>query len=269
MKRNISAVRAFGIGFAALTLLAALLRSLAFATAFDSVVGYFDANIFSTLLYIVIAMAVAGAIAHAVIIPRVSRTELRLIPDTAKGSALVRLGGLLVALAYAACAAYELMTVLAVGADVYTLLFLASSLLAIPYFLLPPTKVTAWFGLAAPAFCILSLITEYFDRYVPMNSPIKLMQQCTALAIVLFLLTEFNALAGNPQPKRALPLGYLAAFFAISNGVSSIVAALTDAAIPLHYVVRAVVMLALGLYVAARLAQTVTHPIQNDTTEEA
>ncbi len=270
MKRNISVDRAFVIGFAILTSAAALLRSLAFVTSFDSSVGYFDANIFTTLFHIAIALAAAGAFAYAVVAPRLSRVEICLFPLSHKKNLSVRLGGILVALAFAAYAIYRSISVFSVDGDgdIRTLLSIVFSVIAVPYFLLPPTKSSAWFGLAAPVFCTLSLIIEYFDRYVPMNSPIKLMQQCTALLIVLYFLIELNELAGNPRPGRILPLGCPAVFFAVSNGISNIVAVGIGEAVSLHYLARAVVMLVLGFYIATCLGCAVFRPVQIDVTEE-
>ena len=258
--------RICGITVAALTVAAALLRSFAFATAFDDAVGYFDPGPIPTLLYITVALAL-GVIAVDAIL------SVRLAPpppqDFTHRAPLTCGTAWLVALTLAIYAGYEVVNIFAMGFSPLAILGrLALPLLAIPYFVFKPRPATAWFGIAAFGFCLYSIIIEYFDRYVTMNSPLKLMQQFAALALVLYLLTELNGLARVSQPKRAATYGLLAAFLSITNGISCLIGTFSGRLIPTDYAMRAAVLLALGLYVAARHIPTPTHARSNDTRED-
>lgn len=255
----------FGLLTAALTLVATVLRSLSFALSFDTAVDYFDAGIFPTLLYIVIALALAAAFAYAIYLhrqtkkgetcPRVSVMGRRPLALRVT-SALVVFAALLLVL-------IELPMIL--SGYPFSLVHLRAlvALAAIPFFVLPLSRRTALFGILVEALCILLLCSEYFDRYVTTNSPIKLMQQVAFLAVMLYMLTELYALVDVEQPRRARIIGALAVFFTLTNGISNTVAFILGDILTLDYLIRSLFLLAMGLYIGARLACATPTPLCN------
>lgn len=261
--------RTFTVSLIALTVVATALRSLAFLFSFDRAVGYFGAGLLSTLLYIVLALIPLTALVYALLARRIADPLLAPAPDPTMQAPLIRVFSIAVGCALAASAIPDAITLVSTGLHWLVLVRMVAALLAIPYFLVPPSATSAWSGIAVLAHCTLMLVTEYFDRYVTMNSPLKLMHQLMALSIMLYLLTELFALIGAPRPRRAAPLAAIAAAYGIAGGCSHVVAALAGGIIPLDYLMRAIVLGTLGLYCTARLAVAMTAASkQNCKTEE-
>lgn len=256
--------RAIGIGMLALTLLAALLRSLAFATSFDPAVGHFNPGVFSTLLYITIALALVGVMMY-VLLARRSHIASPCCPDHADCPVVVTVCAWVVVLICAATAVLDLFDYLRGNASTFILVRAVAAALSIPYFLFPSSASVRVFGLAAHIYCILALIDEYMDPYVVMSSPLKVMQQFALISFMLYLVMELYATCALPRPIRSTAFGLLAAFLCITNGLSCIVAGVIGGIIPQDYLTVAVVSLAFGLYTAARLHTATKLPNVNKT----
>lgn len=253
--RSCKPLALFGLLTAALTLVATVLRSVALITSFDAAVGYFDASIFSTLLYIVIALAVVSAFGYALYAQARSKKEQSPLPtpDVTHRTVAARIAGAAVVLVLLALSALELPAILIGQRSILSVLRLVAPICAIPYFVLTPSRRTGWFGVFTHVVCILCLVTEYFDRYVVSNSPLKLSHQIAFVMAMLYLLTELFDLVGQPQPIRVRYLAPLAFFFTVTNGVSLIVAvAVREPILSIEYLLRAMFLLTLGLYIAAR-----------------
>ena len=246
----------FELLIAALTLVATALRSLAFALSFDVAVDYFDAGIFPTLLYIVIALAIVAALAYAAYLHRQTKEGEPYpdIPVVGRRPLAVRIASVLVVFAALLLVLIELPVILSGYPFSLAHLRALMALAVIPFFVLPLSRRAAPFGILVEALCILLLCSEYFDRYVTTNSPIKLMQQAAFLAVMLYVLTELYALVDVEQPRRARILGAMAVFFTLTNGISNVVAFILGDILTLDYLIRSLFLLAMGLYVGARLA---------------
>ena len=271
MNRSHISPCALGIGALGAALIVALLRSATFAFAFDRTAGYCSPGVLSTLLYIALALALAGCVGGAVIAVAMARRQDEDVTFTPeKRSPAVKLSSLLIALACVAAAVYSVYC-WAQGASALMLVYALAALLAIPYFVpAKPIATFAWFGLGVLAACVLSAAIEYFDVSVAMNSPVKLMQQFAALSIAIYFLSELYALTGKMQPRRTLLFGSIAVVLGVSNGITNIVAAMIGGILTPDYLVRSLVLLTLGLYVAARLMTARRIPsAQNQQSEEA
>jgi hypothetical protein len=86
-----------------------------------------------------------------------------------------------------------------------------------------------------------------------MNSPLKLMQQATMLAVMLFLTVELNHLNGTHRPIRYAICAALAMTLAIPNALSLIVAAAVGGIVKTDYLIRSLPAMAVGLYATGRL----------------
>ena len=268
MKRSSFLLRAFSLAIAALTLIATVTRSLCFVFAFDRTVGYFDRGVLSTLLYIALALILAAALAYALLARRANGIAPLPCPDPAERTLLVRIPSLSVAAALTVTVVTDILSLTSNGLNKLTLVHLLVTMLAIPYFAASRKASLIWSGIAAVTVCGLSVITEYFDLYVTINSPIKQMHLIGLLSATLYLLTELFALAGDAKPYRSLPLCMLTAAYGIVGGVSHVVAALAGGILSIDYLSRALVLFALGLYAAARLIDTVRAVRPNDSTTE-
>ena len=257
MNKRILRPRTALIGTLVLSVLAATARSLALITAFDTRVGYFDPNVFSTLLYIAIALFAVGLIAYTVLTVRTSKsTDTASVDlcDRYKTRPLaLRVGLIPTVILWVGHTVFEAIILLRHEFSVLHLLAAVTALLGAIYFIQLPDKATPT-AFAPLAWCLIVLITEYFDQTVAVNSPLKLFNQFALLAAVLYLTAELNALCGNAQIRRTLPLGMLATFLCLTDGISAIVAWFASNALPPVYTMHAGVIATLGIYIAARLA---------------
>lgn len=262
MKKTLLSLRGALAATLGLSLLAAVLRSLAFVTTFDRAVGYFDRGIIPTLLYIVIVLALAGILIFAVAcrrnalnLPSPARKQRSLLLSIAAGAlgAVLAFAGVWDVLAFAS------------GASPLVLVRGLAAALAIPYFLFYTNKRTLSFGLAAHLYCLLLLVAEYFDRYVPMNSPVKTMQQFALVTLMLYLVCEMYTAMGTVRPIRTAVFGLLSVFLCITGGISCIVAGIAGDILSRDYLIGAIVLLALGLYTAAGLHTAASHSHSDET----
>jgi hypothetical protein len=263
MNKLASPHRAFSLLIAALTLVATVVRVLGLVLAFDRSVGYFNNGPLSTLLYIMLALIPAAALVYALLARKVAPCSI-----PAERTTLSRIAALSVVGALVVLVVFHAWSLILNGSQPLTLLVTLAAALAIPYFAASRKAPPIWSGIAAVACFVLCIVTEYFDALVTINSPIKLMHLIGFLSASLYLLTELFALAGVPKPRRALPLAAVAAAYGIIGGVSHIVAAPAGDILAVDYLVRALVLFALGLYAAAQLAAAIGAPQQQDSTEE-
>jgi hypothetical protein len=102
-------------------------------------------------------------------------------------------------------------------------------------------------------YLVFALVSEYFDWTVPMNSPIKLMNQAASIFVLLMLCDELLALGGKARPLRSTVCTTLSAFFGLTCGLPMLVAVLGKGVIETTYLIHTIPSLALGIYATARL----------------
>lgn len=244
--------RRFTLGAAGLTATAALLRTLGVTLFFDRTVGYIDANIFSTLLYISLPLFVLGCVAYASLAARGEKAALVAVaPDEFSTAPTVKYASLLVALTFIGATAAELL--LYGFATSTSLVRYLGAIASVLYFALPRSRATAITGLGVHVYAILSLSQEYFDWSIPLNSPLKLMQHAAMLAVMLFILVEINHLNQSRRSIRYTVCAALALFCGVVNTLPLIAAALLGGIVQTDYLLRALPPMAIGLYAAARL----------------
>lgn len=229
-----------------------VLRTAALLLAFDRGVGYHGKGVFPTLLYIAAALFLAGVVAYVFTAKRISREHrLALSPDAAVSPLSVCLSSVLTALAFAAAGLWESFR--AESFDNVALLRVIGAALAIVYFALPRKSKAPLLSIGAHVYFFFVLVSEYFDWSVPMNSPIKLMQQIAAVCAMLALCAETLELAGKNRPLRFTVCASLAAVFGLSNGISLIFTLFTSGIARTDQVVHALPVLAVGAYFLTRL----------------
>ena len=247
----------------ALAALASLLRSLAFATAFDHSVGYFNTGAFTTLLYITVALALLGIAVFGLSARRRGAHALA-CPTRSERSLALRLCAAAVGALLAFSAIWDVRA-FTDGSSVLVLVRAIGAVLAIPYFLFPSGKRVLALGLGAHLYGLLLLTEQYFDRYVAMNSPLKLMQQFAIIAFMLYLTFEMYGALGTERPVPTAVFGLLTVFLCTVNGVSCITAGIVGNIVPRNYLIAAIATLAFGLYTAARLYVAAQSPNTNET----
>ncbi len=250
MERSNRLSRYFAIALLSLAALATLAQTLAICLYFDPEVGYCDPNIFSTLLYIILALTLALSLTFACLAHRQAKPPCTF--SHAKGHAAWadRLLECLTALAFALAAIWEIKRG---GANPSALLRAALALFSALGFVLPAGRARAWLGLFPLAWSVLALAQEYFDWTVALNSPLKLGNQLALLSLLIFMLAELHRLDGKCRLIRHRLSCIAALMLSVPHGVSLIVAASIKTIDRLDLIVHALPPMALGLLAAAHL----------------
>ena len=246
--------RAFALATLGLTVVFTLLRTLALLFSFDKAVGYHESGILSTLLYIVVALFVLGAGAYIFIAQKNARTQhFALAPDPTSAHVSVRLSSAMTAIVFVTVGLWESLVVK--SSDTSALLRVIGAALAILYFAISKKQKIFLTGVGAHVYLFFALVTEYFDWTVPMNSPLKLMQQISAVFAMLMLCAEMLSFVGKDRPLRLTVCTAAAVFFGLCNGISLIPALIVSGIVRSEIVIHALPSLAIGIYALTRLLQ--------------
>lgn len=228
-------------------------RTLAYFFFYDKDIGYFVSdNPISAVVYILTALGIVIALA-VLFIPKCGEKLSARIPLTAKTTS---------------------SSVLAIGACVLMIINHISSfsgitdaaciiafVLACAYFSVDffPTEkqrllngVRVICGYALLVGLGISITNIYFDRYVPMNNPDKVILIFSILFNMLYLIAEYRFLLGIPKKKIYISFSLisilLGASFSISYLIADIFGALKDGT----YLVYAFTALISSMYILIR-----------------
>ena len=259
--------RRFALGVTLMTLIAALLRVPSLCLFFDRTVGYCDPNVFSTLLYIAVPLFLLLCTAYVILMRRCEKAQQTTVaPHAAAKTKTVLIASILATLVFVGVATWEAVNYTATSYE--ALLRIVGALLAAVYFAVPNKQKVMVLGLGTHLYCVFVLVTEYFDWTVPMNSPLKTMQQAAMITALLFMTVELNHLNDTRRSIRYAVCAALAVFFGFSSSISLV------AAFPLGGIVRTDMMihslpaLAISLYALARLFSYHTIELPVDQKED-
>ena len=244
--------RRFALGVTLMTLIAALLRVPALCLFFDRTVGYCDPNVFSTLLYIVVPLFLFLCAAYVILMRRCEKAQQTTVaPHAAAKTKTVLIASILAALVFVGVAAWEAVNYTATSYE--ALLRIVGALLAAVYFAVPNKQKVMVLGLGAHLYCVFVLVTEYFDWTIPMNSPLKTMQQAAMIAVLLFMTVELNHLNDTRRSIRYAVCAALALFFGFSCSISFVAAYPLGGIVRTDVLVHSLPALAVALYALARI----------------
>ena len=244
--------RAFTFVTFGLTAITVAVRTAILCFTFDHALGYHAGGIFSTLLYILIALGFLSAVAYVAVAGKATKQQLRgFAPTPGSASIPTYVCSLAVAASFVIALTWEILT-----GDWMTSSFLAKcigALLAILYFSLPKKENVRLLGMGPHLYLVLALISEYFDWSVPMNSPIKLMNQAATVCVLLMLCDELLSLGGKARPLYSTVCVSIAILLGLTSGIPVLVSAAVNGAVETEYLIHTIPSLTLGLYAAARL----------------
>ncbi len=244
--------RAFTFATLGLTAIAFVVRTAILCFTFDYVLGYHAGGILSTLLYILIVLSFVCAVGYIVVAGKVTKQQLRgFVPTPGSSGMPTYLCSLTVAASFVTVLVWEILS-----GDLATSPSLSKcigALLAIVYFSHPKKENVRLLGLGSHMYLVFALVSEYFDWTVPMNSPIKLMNQAATVCVLLMLCDELLSLGGKARPLYSTVCTALAAFFGSTCGIPMLISVAANGAMETEYLIHTIPILTLGLYAAARL----------------
>lgn len=242
----------FALSTLCLSALFLILRTAALFFAFDRTPGYHESGILSTLLYIVTVLFIFGTCIYVFTASKaVKKQRIAVSPDLASPHLSITICSILTAAAFAFVGLWE--SVAGQSADTTAFLRVIGAALAIVYFAIPKKDKTFLLGLGALAYFVAVLVSEYFDWTVPMNSPLKVMQQIASVCAMLYLCAEMMQFVGKDRPLRLTVCAALAAFFGLANGASLLLAFFVGKIVRTDYAIHAIPALAVGAYALIRL----------------
>lgn len=246
------------LAVALLTLLSAVLRTVAVCAFLDANIGYFESGAPAVILsFAALALAVLFAAALPFLIKKENAPAA--LPAPTLG---VMTGAAITALLSLANAIY-LFT--ARGESESPTLYLVAAIVlfaAAAYFLLQfraPTEATVLSGYGAILAAALLLSVTYFDRYTQMNAPHKISLHVTMLSFMLYLLFELRFLLFRAMPR--VFLAALAACFTLSAtfGISNVAGFLCGSYDNTAYLMQDLLSLGFAVYTGARAASLAIH----------
>lgn len=130
---------------------------------------------------------------------------------------------------------------------------LAAAPAAIYFFLLlvnseKSLKLRSIFGFFVPIWGVLNLAAIYFDSYVAINDPNKIIEQTAFISTMLFFLYELRILLEKPKPKLHLFFGLCALIFTAAASFPGIIA-VSLGKLDAKYLAYDVIFAAMFLYV--------------------
>ena len=259
----------FFIITALLTLAATVCHIVILLTAFDTSVGHYQDTPLSTVLLVIIGIAVAVNVVGAIITQKNALPKAwpaNLIGDVATRMPMT----LFIFVGIMALAPFAQTEG---GGMIHVLLFATGILTAIYYALASSrTKkeiagVVTVLGFAPLAWSILAVADTYLDNKIAMNSPVKIAVQLGLLSMLLLATADLRFRLGKAAPRLALAFHGFATFFCIGGGLPVLIASAVGVLNNPVYAVYAAALFSIGLYALVRSIAYVYHPVEEETPE--
>ena len=158
-------------------------------------------------------------------------------------------------------------------ATIFGILLILSALTAIAYFIIsatvsPSQTHSVLLGMGAALFVLIFAFYAYFDTAFALNSPIKLLDQVSAIALMLFFLAETRFRLGGFSEAVLLPVGMTAFLLSASNGISALIYNAVEGRPLVVHMMHDFLFLGLSIYVLARLVSFLLPPLFRETEKE-
>ena len=256
------ALHIYGICAIAVSFACIVFRLLATLFFFDVDIGYYRSG---SIVAIIASYLPAIAALASLVICAVSKISV--IPAEPRNTKAVRICALFPALGFIGYSViYAISTVEYYGLygelPLLYILMLAASVISAVFFALLALKKNvgdAYFavsGIFLIIWLIISLAESYFDSFVQMNSPIKMIFQFATLSAVLLAVNELRVDLEVKKPRFHLFAATVATVFLGTSSIPSIICSFTGH-MPTSYILfySDCILLLLFVFSAARLCQ--------------
>lgn len=120
------------------------------------------------------------------------------------------------------------------------------------------------FGMGAAAFMLIYAFFAYFDTAFALNSPIKLLDQLTAIVLLFFFLAEIRFRFGTVSEALFLPICMLATTLAASTGIAALIYNVVSGTPLIVNVMHDFLFFGIAVYAFVRLLSFLLPEIGND-----
>ncbi len=147
------------------------------------------------------------------------------------------------------------------------------SLGAVAYFVLNTIfkdnrkNLKPWFGFVAIAWHIMYLLSIYFDMTNPLNNPIRLINEFSIVAGMLFITVELRDILGVPKKGFYISVSLIAVTFLLASGVTGIICTSIEMIPKTRELWGYIFELTFAFYVLSRLIAQLSHSEENKSEE--
>jgi len=267
-KKALNKLRFFLAGVFALTFVGIVLRSLSLLFFFDSYIGYFAVGALLPILTNIFFLVAAVLILVLTLLlpkdaPYISGQETPIS---------IKVASALCAVASLVIAPVHFITWIGNSSFLWTCLIPLLLLVSAGYFALNIINQKAEFkpfgALLLVLLFVFYLAMSYFDVFVQMNSPNKIMMHMSCLALMLFFMSEARCVAGAMKKKLYIFSTSVAIFFVGVEAIPSIIAIISSKMTTPEYLSYDILLCPILLYLITRAALMMRIPAEEAAPEE-
>ncbi len=234
-----------------LSLILAALYVVGFSTSFDRTVGYFDASLVTSIMHAVLALSILWMASLLVLMPRSGML-----------TGAPAMSGFSKKFVYIVTLAFVVSTYLhtqLIAASVVSVIGSVLGGVSVAYFGFTAIEPDAnpekrsLLGYGVIGWTFLSIIDAYFNDYVTMNSPVKLLLIFSMVFVMLFQLQEEGYFVGRGRPRLYVVFGLLNVLISSSFAISYIFCTVAKIYSIPEFLPTAIVSLAHAVYTVGRL----------------
>lgn len=261
-------LRIFIMGVFALTFIGIVLRTFSLIFFYDSYIGYFATGaLFPTLTNIFLFISTIGILVFAFLIPKeticVSGCEVNLS---------LKISSVICAITSLIVLPLHLANWIDSPSFFSSYLIPLLLLVAIVYFLLnlinSKPEIKALGALALVLLFVAYLAISYFDVFVQMNSPTKIMMHISCLALMLFFMSEARCIAGAMRKKLYIFSAAIAIFFASVEAIPSIIAVIFNKIENTDYLSYDIFLCPIIFYLIVRASVIMRSPTKTEESDD-
>lgn len=249
----------FAAGVFALTFIAILLRTLNLFFFYDIEIGYFSSGAALPVVMNVFAViAIFGIAAASFFVSKETYAA-----TGCEKNLLVKISSAICVLGFLFPIYIVVKNVLSIPAltlPTHTLIFLVVFFIAAVYFATNLTSRSYKYHAILAISVILSaayfLANSYFDLYVPMNAPNKVLLHLACISVMIFMSCEARCMINEAKKRFYVCALSLAVFLSGFSSIPAVITALSNK-LSYNYFVFDCVILTVFLYLSARLISLV------------
>ena len=273
MKFSVKKLPLFALlGVLLFALLLTVVRTVLALSAYDAVLGHFKAGFFADYGFALFAVLAVIVFLFFVIMTRehTPRVSLESTPFSVLASAFVAiatfawlLDTLFALVGKTESTAETVLFILTVVSSLGLIAYMATVALS-----LSNLTLTVGAGMAALLFCIFYAMLAYFNTAFTLNSPIKVLDQVTFLALLLFFMAETRLRLGKRGAGLYLFCAMAALVFSAADSIPGLVYFAAKKTALVGSFMHDFLVLALFLYVLSRLFVTLSQSQPNAEAHE-
>lgn len=255
IEQNGKKIRIYSLLALAFAFVAVVLRTFCLLWFYDKDIGYYTKDALPVLFVALCVLAVVFFLSAVFVVKPCGEALYG-----KNGNPAIKIASALASVFFAVFFV-SLVTSTSIATEnvVFDLALKISSLMSIVYFAMnlfaPHTNRVAQtaigFGIVVWGVCALAI--TYFDIYVQLNSPEKIILHLALVSCLLFFVSEFRGFVGELKGKIYLFCAFCAAFFSATSSIPYLVTYILGKASSDKYLLYNVVLFALFVYSAASL----------------